>query len=136
METLNKLGEIQFTSELWLFMIPGILMLIDFITGLLNAWKRGEIKSSKMREGLIKKCGETLILIIGEMFTIALSISSAIITAISWYIIIMELISICENFDKMGVPLPGFIKKALKTSMDKIQNDGKEDKNNDDRSVK
>lgn len=129
METLKKIGEIQFRNELWLFIIPGVLMLIDFISGLLNAWVKNEVKSSKMREGLVKKCGETLILIIGEMFTIAADLPIYIITSISGYIIIMELISICENLDKMNVPIPKFIKKALKSAEEKIQNDdGKEDK--------
>lgn len=130
METLRKLGDIQFANELWVFIIPGVLMLIDFITGLLNAWIKNDVKSSKMREGLAKKCGETIILIIGELFTLAICLPKYFITAVSLYIIIMELISICENLDKMNVPIPGFVKKALKTTQEKIQNDsGKEDKN-------
>lgn len=128
METFEKLGEIEFTNEFWIFMLPGILMLIDFLTGLVNAWKRHEIKSSKMREGLAKKYGESLALIIGELLVISIRVPEYFIKAISGYIILMELISICENVDKLGVPIPGFIKRALKKTNEKIQNDsGKED---------
>ena len=128
METFKKLGEIEFTNEFWIFMLPGILMLIDFLTGLVNAWKRHEIKSSKMREGLAKKYGESLALIIGELLVISIRVPEYFIKAISGYIILMELISICENVDKLGVPIPGFIKRALKKADEKIQNDsGKED---------
>ena len=48
---------IDFASRAWVFVFPLILMVLDFATGILNAYKRNEIKSSKMREGLIKKFG-------------------------------------------------------------------------------
>ena len=43
----------------------------------------------------------------------------------------MELISICENLDKMGVPIPKFIKKALRNAEYKIQNDDPNKKDGD-----
>lgn len=132
METFKELGQLKFTKELWLFIVPGTLMLIDFLTGLINAWIKNEIKSSKMREGLGKKCGETVVLIIGQMFTVAISLPAYFLIGLSGYIILMELISICENLDKLGVPIPNWIKKSLKSYRDKIQNDSynrrKEDK--------
>jgi phage-related holin len=66
-----------------------------------------------MREGLVKKCGEITILAIGQLFTVGLVLPTYIMSGISFYIIFMELISICENLQKMGVPIPKFIKKAL-----------------------
>ena len=66
-----------------------------------------------MREGLVKKCGEITILAIGQLFTVGLVLPTYIMSGISFYIIFMELISICENLQKMGVPVPKFIKKAL-----------------------
>lgn len=131
MEALKSLGDIEFTSELWIFMLPGILMLIDFITGIVNAWKKHEIKSSKMREGLAKKCGESLVLIIGELLTVSIKTPSYFIKALSFYIIVMELISICENFDKLGVPIPRPIKRALKNANDKIQNELEKEEDED-----
>ena len=129
METLRKLGDIEFSNEFWIFMLPGILMLTDFITGFIKAWKKHEIKSSKMREGLAKKYGEFVCLIIGELFVVSVKVPSYFIKAISGYIILMELISITENLDIIGVPIPKPIKRALKVINEKIQNDGKEDKN-------
>lgn len=123
METFKELGQLKFTKELWLFIIPGTLMLIDFLTGLINAWVKKEIKSSKMREGLGKKCGESFVLIIGQIFTVGISLPVYFLVGLSGYIILMELISICENLDKLGVPVPGWIKKSLKSYRDKIQND-------------
>lgn len=107
------LESVKFVNEVWVFIIPGVLMAIDILTGSLNAWAKSNFKSFKMREGLVKKCGEITILAIGQLFTIGLVLPTYIMSAISFYIIFMELISICENLQKMGVPIPKFIKKAL-----------------------
>lgn len=106
---------IEFASAAWVFVLPLILMVLDFATGILNAWKRHEIKSSKMREGLVKKFGELVILIIGELIVYATMIpgKNQIMSFLSLYICVMELISITENLDLLGVPLPAFIVKAL-----------------------
>jgi phage-related holin len=47
---------------------PLILMLVDYVTGVLNAWLKKEIKSYKMRIGLAKKCGEIIAIGLGEFF--------------------------------------------------------------------
>lgn len=114
MEDFRKVLEsVKFVNEVWVFMIPGILMAVDILTGSLNAWAKRDFKSYKMRQGLVKKCGEVTILGIGELFTIGMILPTYIMSGISFYIIFMELISICENLQKMGVPIPKFIKKAL-----------------------
>ena len=109
----NILDKVKFSNEIWVFIIPGVLMAIDILTGSLNAWAKSNFKSFKMREGLVKKCGEITILAIGQLFTVGLVLPTYIMSGISFYIIFMELISICENLQKMGVPIPKFIKKAL-----------------------
>lgn len=109
----NFLENVKFVNEVWVFMIPGILMAVDILTGSLNAWAKRDFKSYKMRQGLVKKCGEVTILGIGELFTIGMILPTYIMSGVSFYIIFMELISICENLQKMGVPIPKFIKKAL-----------------------
>jgi toxin secretion/phage lysis holin len=114
MENIKSfLENVKFVNETWVFMIPGILMAIDILTGSLNAWAKRDFKSYKMRQGLVKKCGEVTILGIGELFTIGMILQTYIMSGVSFYIIFMELISICENLQKMGVPIPKFIKKAL-----------------------
>ena len=109
----NFLENVKFVNEVWVFMIPGILMAVDILTGSLNAWAKKDFKSYKMRQGLVKKCGEVTILGIGELFTIGMILPTYIMSGVSFYIIFMELISICENLQKMGVQIPKFIKKAL-----------------------
>lgn len=127
MEQIKELIEqFEFTSTTWTFMLPIILMAIDVLTGVTNAWIKGEIKSSILRKGLGKKIGEIVVLAIGELFLIAMSLPMAVLNGISLYIIVMELISICENLEKLGVPIPKFVKKALASTEEKINEDSKD----------
>lgn len=133
-ELKTLLEEFHYANDLWVVIVPVILMALDVLTGVINAWVKNEIKSSKLREGLAKKFGEMTVIFIGEIFVIAFGLPSVIASGFSIYIVIMELISICENLDKLGVPIPKFIRKALAETNDKIQNgsDNKEDSNNGD----
>ena len=124
---------IQFANMAWVFIIPIALMGIDYATGILNAWLKGEIESKKMREGLAKKFGELCVLVIGAIFTFGLAIPGIILNFVSIYIMIMESVSICENLNKLGVPIPKFIKRALNEANEKIQNHDKKSSNGEDK---
>ena len=124
MEELRELAQqLQFTNEVWTVLLPAILMGLDYLTGTVNAWVKGELDSSKMRKGLGKKLGEVSAILIGEMIVCAFELPTLVASAISIYIIVMELISICENLEKLGVPIPKFIKRALAITSNKIQNE-------------
>lgn len=110
-------------NEYKLILLPFILMVIDFLTGIIHAWATGHLKSYKMREGLNKKVGEISILLVGYLFTWGINAPKYIMIGITIYIIIMELISLSENLDKMGVPLPKPLKKALRNAEYKINKD-------------
>ena len=110
-----------------LLLLPFILMAIDVLTGVMHAWTTGHLKSYKMREGLNKKVGEISVLLVGYIFTWTINAPRYIMIAITGYIVVMELISLAENFDKMGVPLPKFIKNALRNAEYKIKDGEKKD---------
>lgn len=122
-EAIEFLERFHFTNAIWVLVIPVCLMGIDILTGYLNAWVKGEVRSYRMREGLVKKCGEILILVIGKLFEFGLGLPVYLMNLISLYIILMELVSIAENLDKMGVPIPKFFKKGLGDLQDTIQNE-------------
>jgi toxin secretion/phage lysis holin len=113
----------NFRDGNWVLIIPSVLMVVDFLTGLFNAWATGHRKSFKMREGLNHKVGELAILFMGELFTYGMRLPSIFINCVSLYIIFMELVSIFENLDKMGVPIPKFVKKALRNASYKLENE-------------
>lgn len=114
------LSNISFAGEEWKFAVPFALMVIDFLTGVIHAWATGHLKSFKMREGLQKKFAEICILVIGVLFEHGLGLPHYVLSGFSVYIIFMEMVSICENLKKMGVPIPSFIDKAF-SSVNKLQ---------------
>ena len=113
----------HFRNEYWALIIPAVLMALDILTGVTAAWKTGHLKSYKMREGLSHKAGELCILLIGELFTYGLQLSQIFMVFVSFYIILMELISIAENIEKLGIWLPKFIKNAFRNAKEKLEND-------------
>lgn len=113
----------QFRNEYWALIIPAVLMALDILTGVTAAWKTGHLKSYKMREGLSHKAGELCILLIGELFTYGLQLSQIFMVFVSFYIILMELISIAENIEKLGIWLPKFIKNAFRNAKEKLENE-------------
>lgn len=125
MDTLRMLAGIDFATDWWILALPASLMLIDILTGVIHAWTTGHLKSYRMREGLGRKCGELIALIAFELLTIGLNLPKYVITGISVYIIFMELVSLLENLEKLGVPLPSFVLKALGVANDIL--DGKDE---------
>jgi phage-related holin len=57
----------------------------------------------------------------GELFTYGMQLPNIFIKCVSLYIIFMEVVSIFENLDKMGVPIPRFVKKALRNASYKLE---------------
>ena len=125
-EFMHMIQGFEFRNTFWYLMLPMILMGVDIATGFINAWIKQEIQSSKLRTGLGKKIGEVAILVISELFTYVLWLPKDVMKFFTAYIILMEIISIIENLDKLGVPIPGNIKKVVNNTYDEL----KEGKNN------
>lgn len=116
------LSSLSYRSEFWTLLLPVLLMGIDFLTGFIHAWVKREIKSSIMRTGMGKKAGECFVLLLGLIFVKGVNAPKYILGFFSFYIVVMELVSICENLDKLGVPIPKWIKKGLGVLNEKFQN--------------
>lgn len=124
---LDIIKAIHFHNLTWLLALPSAMMAIDILTGLINAWKSKDFQSTKMRSGLAKKAGELLIIVIAVLFTFGLDLPAYILKFISLYIILMELMSVVENLDKVGAPLPKFVKDAINNAADTVNNDDLKD---------
>jgi toxin secretion/phage lysis holin len=61
---MEELMNLHFTNNWWAVGVPIILMILDILTGYYNAWKNEEVSSSKMRDGLGKKCAELCYIIV------------------------------------------------------------------------
>lgn len=123
-EITNIFTDVSFNDGGWIMLVPVTLMGVDVLTGIIHAWATGHLKSYKMREGLGRKFGEIMILFIGQLFTAGMNFPFYLLSAFSLYIILMEIVSICENLKKLGVPIPKFVDKALTSMNEEIQNGG------------
>lgn len=109
---MEELMNLHFSNTVWVFLLPLILMILDILTGYYNAWKNGEISSSKMRDGLGKKCAELCYILVGTAFNFAFGVP-AIMYFMVIYVCYMEIVSLAENCAKLGIPVPNRIKEKL-----------------------
>ena len=85
-----------------IYIIVGVFIALDFVTGLIKAFKEKNYNSSVMREGLYHKSGSILCVLFGVLVDYAqmfLDLGSTIpvATGICGYIVLMEIGSIIEN---------------------------------------
>lgn len=119
------------------------VMVIDYATGMISAWKSADLSSKKGIFGIIKKVCYLVLVCVGMgvdwliycgMAQIGIKLNYTIFfgVLVTVWLIINELISILENLKNIGVPLPKFlltIVKKLKTTTEKIS--GSEEKKNE-----
>lgn len=110
----NITQEIQFTHRYWVILLPLFLMAADIVTGWIQASVNDTWESTKMRKGLFRKSGELSVIVIAYVVYVAISLPVDVPAFIAVYISIMEILSVCENLDQAGVPMPVWITRKLK----------------------
>lgn len=115
MEVLDK---ITYTHSYWTLLLPIIMMGADVLTGWIQASVNGTWDSTKMRKGLFRKSGEIVILVLSYVTQIAIALPINIFMFISIYVCVMEVLSVIENLDQAGLPVPAWITRRLKKAMD------------------
>ena len=99
--------------DLWM-QVYLLLMVSDFITGFLKAWKAEGFKSRKIRDGVIRVIGEIVAIFVCGLLDILFNLGGIALLATKALFIFKEVVSINENLGIVGVKLPKFI-------MDKIE---------------
>ena len=101
---MSDIGLIQFDdAQVWAIGLACVLMLMDFVTGFVGAVVRGDVSSSKMREGLGHKalllCVIALAVIVeaGAQHVAGLGFGGVTVTVVCAYIAVMEVASCMEN---------------------------------------
>ena len=116
-----------------------IVMVADYLSGMTKAWMTAELSSQIGLKGIVKKLCYMLVvvtaacvdwLVIEGLAMIGLSIGKTYYfgVMVCIWLIINELISILENLDAIGVPLPRF----LVTMVKRLKKQVEEEKSNDD----
>lgn len=110
---MDVLKEISYTHRFWVFLLPLVLIAADVVTGWIQASVNGTWDSTKMRKGLYRKSGELLTILVAYAIQEAVTLPIDVTACISAYVIIMELLSIIENLDQAGIPVPSFVRTKL-----------------------
>ena len=109
--------EIHYSHDYWIFLLPLVLIAADVVSGWIQATINSTWDSTKMRKGLFRKGGEMLVVVIAWIFGIAIPMDVNIAVFFSAYIVLMELVSVIENLDLAGIPMPVWVIKRLKKTM-------------------
>lgn len=119
---MEILQDITYTHSYWIFLLPVVGAVADIITGWIQASINGTWDSTKMRTGLYRKGGELLIVILAFIAEYALDVvaKAHVATLLSIYIVLMEALSVLENLDQAGVPIPLSIRDKLGKVKDSI----------------
>jgi toxin secretion/phage lysis holin len=109
-----------------------ICNLIDYVTGLAAASKRGQkISSYRGIQGIAKKVCMWLLVAVGAVLDwllayagdklgMTIHLPMLIASLVAVWLICNELISILENIGDIGVPLPGFLGKLVSMLKSKV----------------
>lgn len=96
-----------------------LLIILDFLTGVASACKRGELCSSKGAKGLFKKAGIFGCIMLAFTLDTAMGTHTFRGMVISGFAVI-EALSLVENFDKLGYGefIPPFLRRKIEQLQD------------------
>lgn len=118
-----------------------VVMLLDYITGMVKAWEAGELSSKIGIKGILKKFGYLVIVSVACVvdWCVRYGAESAgmdwkfeflFASIVILWLVINELISILENVSAIGAPVPAFLTKIidkLKTSTENKAGDNEDE---------
>lgn len=123
------LSVLSYSHIYWIFLLPLIGAGADIVTGWIQATINGTWDSTKMRKGLYRKGGELLVVIIAFIAEEAVPVlaSYRLATWISFYIVVMEAVSVLENLNQAGVNFPKVLLKKLGKVKEELDGDDEDE---------
>lgn len=100
-----------------IFLICGIFIFADVLSGYLKAFKNKKVNSSISRDGYIKKIGWVVAILVGFLIDMLVNVKIFLLGSAS-VCVITEAISFYENLGEIGIKLP-FKKYFEKLSKEK-----------------
>jgi len=121
-------------GRVWVFIVLTVAaILLDYVTGMLAGRAKDGLNSKKATQGLYKKTGIFMLMCLGLFLDSAINHFTAQGTAmlqipfsmpiahiVTMWIVMTEGISVCENLERLNVPIPGWLMKTLNHSKSKI----------------
>jgi len=120
---------VTFTSLIggWDVLAEALVLLIamDVIAGLAQAWIERKVNSSIMRKGLVRKSCYFVAIMLGVLLDRSLFHGQpAFRTLVLSYLCVNEALSVLEHLVAVGVPLPRQVKNALRRLGEELDGEG------------
>ena len=103
-----------------LFQLFFIAIIIDFLTGIISAGKRGKLKSRTCSDGMFRTLGELIVLLIFITVSYYVPSLESYVNVFLMGFILKECISIMENLIQLGVELPTVLVQTLNVWHEKV----------------
>ena len=107
-----------------LFQLFFIAIIIDFLTGIINAGKQGKLKSRTCSDGMFRTLGELIVLVIFIGVSYYVPDLANYVSVFILGFILKECISIMENLVGLGVELPTILVQTLNAWHEKVDTEG------------
>ncbi len=115
-------------------------MILDYITGMTAAWIRSELSSKIGAVGILKKLGymvavavavvvDMLLRVATKRVGVSIGVDNVFALLVSIWLTLNECISILENLDEIGVPVPEFLMKVIRKLQQAAEEKGSGDEN-------
>lgn len=101
-----------------MLMLFFFVIIMDYLTGVMAAIVEKNLSSAVGYKGLIKKFSMVLLVVLAHQLD-KFTGQSIIMTGTIFFFIANELISITENYGRIGLPLPPEIKNVIKMLKEK-----------------
>jgi toxin secretion/phage lysis holin len=116
-----------------------LVMVIDYVTGMIKAWINADLSSKTGIKGIVKKVCYLLVVCVAAVVDwllasvlqkvgITVEINYLFGVIVSIWLIINELISILENLATIGVPMPAFLTAIVRKLKVAVENNADEKK--------
>lgn len=98
-----------------------IILLVDTLAGMVKSYYKGTYSSKLFRQGLWKKCGYMLSIILSVQLDFLTGDTGALRGAMIFFSIINECTSIIENLGELGIKFPEPIINSIATLKNKTK---------------
>ena len=90
-----------------------IVIALDYVTGVMAAWCRKDLNSYVGLKGIAKKVGMLILVTLAHQVDSLTGTNGVVRTAVIWFLIANDGLSILENLAETGLGIPDVLKQAL-----------------------
>lgn len=92
-----------------------ILMIIDYVTGIIRSARKGELSSNTGFRGITKKILMLTVVGVAVLLDRGMNVGGALRGIAIWYYIANEALSVVENIGEMGVAIPKKLRQTIES---------------------